>query len=325
MRHGDESRSEQGVNTEFANNLYNSTLLQRGTIYTEAIFGGRNGNPNGNGGNPQGQVDPRWPKLRELALADLDKVVERDPKTGRAYLMIAKLQALPKGDHDKAMSAAEKAADLLKDEPSLLAAALVVRSGLQTDPAKKVADLDEALKLTPGDLDALRSRAVILLNQNKLEAALADLDMLIKADSKNPGVFEVRGFVLFKLKRKEDALHSFDRAIQLQPGSALPYIRRARIRAELKDNDGALEDLAAALRLDPDNAWALLTRARVYQKAGKLDAAKADVEAALKKQGDMLEMIEAARPAGRDLGRSRRLRSGDPRFGRVGEGRAEEH
>jgi tetratricopeptide (TPR) repeat protein len=274
------------ANTEFANNLYNSTLLQRGTVYTEAIFGGRNG-------NAAGQPDPRWPKLRELALADLDKLVQREPKTGAAYLMIAKLQALPKGDHDKALAAAEKAADLLKDEPSLLAAALVVRSGLQTDVTKKLADLDEALKLTPADLEALRSRAVTRLNQNNLQGALADLDALLKIDAKNPGVYEVRGFVLFKLKRKEDALHSFDRAIQLQPGSALPYIRRARIRAELKDTDGALEDLAAALRLEPENAWALLTRARIYQMAGKLDSAKQDVEAALKKRGDVLEEIEA--------------------------------
>ena len=220
-----EGAMKQGLskaNADFANNLYNSTLLQRGTVYTEAIFGGRNGQA--------GQIDPRFPKLRELALADLEKVVTREPKTGAAYLMIAKLQALPKGDHDKALTAAEKAADLLKEEPSLLAAALVVRSGLQTEVAKKLADLDEALKMTPGDLEALRSRAVTLLNQNKLEPALADLDALVKIDSKNPGVFEVRGFVLFKLKRKDDALRSFDQAIQLQPGRPEPS-RRGSLRA----------------------------------------------------------------------------------------------
>ena len=57
-----ESATKAGLskaNTDFANNLYNSTLLQRGTIYTEAIFG-RNGPNAGNG------IDPRFMKLREL-------------------------------------------------------------------------------------------------------------------------------------------------------------------------------------------------------------------------------------------------------------------
>ena len=152
--------------------------------------------------------------------------------------MIAKLQALPKGDNEKALKASEKATDLLKDEPALLAAALIVRSGLQTDVDKRLADLNEALKLTPADIEGLRSRAATLLAQDKLEPALVDLDALIKAEPKNPSLYEVRGFTLFKLKRKEAALKSFDQAIQLQPGQAMPFVRRARLRAELKDKDG---------------------------------------------------------------------------------------
>jgi len=281
-----DSALKQGLspaNKQFADALYTSTLSERATIYTEAIFQGAT----------SGQLDPRWPRIRDMALADLEKVVARDPKVGDAYLKIAKLQALPRGDRDKALKAAEKAVELLKDDDAAYAAALVVRSGLQTDIGKKLADLDAALKLTPGDVEALQSRAVTLLAQDKYAPALADLDALLKVQPKNSGVQEVRGFVLFKLKRNDDAMKAFEKAIALQPGNAMPYIRRARIRADLKDTKGALDDLATALRVDPDNGWALLSRARIYQTTGDLKAAKADVEAALEKHPDLLERLEA--------------------------------
>ncbi len=281
-----DSAVKQGLTTankQFADALYTSTLNERATIYTEAIFQGASG----------GQLDPRWPQIREMALADLEKVVTRDPKVGDAYLKIAKLQALPRGDHDKALKAAEQAVELLKDDAAEYAAALVVRSGLQTDAVKKLSDLDEALKLTPNDAEALQTRAVTLLAQDKFEKALADLDVLAKAQPKNPGIQEVRGFVLFKLKRTDDGMKAFDKAIALEPGNAMPYIRRARVRADVKDTKGALEDLAAALRVDPDNGWALLSRARIYQTTGDLKAAKADVESALEKHPDLLERLEA--------------------------------
>ena len=68
-----ESAMKKGLspaNTQFANDLYTSTLLQRGTILTTAIFDHTNG------------VNPQWRQLRDTALADLNKVVSRDQKSG---------------------------------------------------------------------------------------------------------------------------------------------------------------------------------------------------------------------------------------------------
>ena len=281
-----ESALKKGLdasNTTFATDLYTSTLLQRATFYTQFVS------------EHEGDPDPRaWIKVRQLALADLEKVVDKDPKVGSAHLMIAKLQQVRGGDHVRALKAAEKAVELTKDDVSLQAAARVIRGNLLTDPKLQEADFDEAIKLTPSDPEALWSRALFLGGQKKFEGALADLDSLLKIDSqaKKPQIHVARGVVLFELKRNDDAMHSFDRAIQLQPGSADPYVQRARIRASMKDTKGAIQDLDIALQLEPDSLWALLTRARVYQQAGDLQKAKDDIDAALKNRPGDVQALE---------------------------------
>jgi tetratricopeptide (TPR) repeat protein len=270
-------------NTQFANDLYTSTLLQRATFYTQYVT------------EHDGDGDPRgWVKVRELALADLEKVVGKDSKVGAAHLMIAKLQQIRGGDHARALKAAEKAVELTKDDINLQAAARVIRGNLLTDPKKQEEDFDAAIKLTPSDPDAIWSRALFLGGQKKYEAALADLDTLLKINSqtKKPQVYIARGVVLFELKRNDEAMGSFDRAIQLRPGSADPYIQRARIRAAMKDTKGAIEDLNLALQLEPENMWALLTRARVHQQAGDLNRAKEDIDIALKNRPGDVQALE---------------------------------
>ncbi|HEX3998080.1 MAG TPA: tetratricopeptide repeat protein [Pirellulales bacterium] len=269
-------------NTQFADDLYTSTLMQRATIFTQYVT------------EHSAEGDPLVVKARAAALADLEKVIGKDPKAGAADLMIAKLQQIRGGDHDRALKAAEKAVELTKDDANLQAAALVIRGNLEADAKKKEADYDAAIKLTPSDPDALWSRAVFLGDAKKYEAALADVDTLLKigTQAKRPQLHIARGALLFELKRNDEAMHSFDQAIRLEPGSADPYVQRARIRAELKDNKGAIEDLNTALQLEPDNLWALLTRARVYQESGDLKHAKEDIDSALKNRPGDVEALE---------------------------------
>jgi tetratricopeptide (TPR) repeat protein len=281
-----ESAMKKGLspaNTQFANDLYTSTLLQRGTVLTQAVFDTRNG-PN-----------PRAKQIRDMALLDLEKVVTRDQKSGTANLMIAKLEALPGGNHEKAVRAADQAVSLINkaDEPALATAALVTRATILDDPKKQEADLVEALKLKPDDVEALRTRALFYISQKKYDPALLDLDALIKAEPSNPRLFEVRGMVLFQLKQPEKAIESYDKAIRMQPGQIGPFIARARARAQAKDTKGALDDLKTALNMEPDNITVLLARARVYQMTGDLKNAKADVEAALKNRPDPEDQLAA--------------------------------
>ncbi len=177
------------TNADFANQLYNSALEQRGQSYTGKFFylqkildltrlGGQ---------TPQGLTTEEVLKVRESALSDLEKLVQRDPKEGSAWLMIARLRArtVRPTDHAAALKAADLAVELIKDEPNLQAAALVVRGHLQTDPAKQMADFGEAIKLVPTDAEALWGRALVLLGEKKYEAALADFNTLADHVDKN--------------------------------------------------------------------------------------------------------------------------------------------
>ncbi len=68
-----ESALEKGLddsNKEFANKMLASTLTQRGQNYAVAIFST----------NPP---DPRWPQIRQLALADLEKDSSSIPSSRR--------------------------------------------------------------------------------------------------------------------------------------------------------------------------------------------------------------------------------------------------
>lgn len=280
-----ESAMKKGLspaNNQFANDLYTSTLLQRGTVLTQAVFNRANGNA-------------RPKQLRDMALGDLEKVVQRDQKAGTAYLMIAKLESIPGGDRQKALKAAEQAVSLINktEEPALAAAALVVRAMALDDPKREEEDLVEALKLKPDDQEALRARAVFYIGQKKFEPALTDLESLIRADSSNPRLYELRGSILFQLKQPEKAIESYNKAINLQPGDVSPYVSRARARAQMKDTKGALDDLETALKIDPDSIVVRLARARIHQQAGDLKSAKADVEAALKNRPDLPDKIQA--------------------------------
>ncbi len=259
------------ANAQFANDLYTSTLLQRGTFYTQAVFDRKTGEP-----------APQWRKMRLDALADLEKVVGRDPKSGPAQLMVAKLENLPEGDRTKAFKAADQAVTLIKDEPALQTAAYVIRGQLQTDPDKQLADFNEAIKLTSADQEALRSRAIFFVGHKKYEEALKDLEQLLRVDPKNELVVQLKGETLFMLKRNAEAMRTFDQAVQLRPGSAFPYVNRARIRAEQNDTKGALEDLDTALKMQNDDPAALFTRARVYKQMNEPTKAQADIDTALK-------------------------------------------
>ena len=157
-----ESAMKKGLdasNTQFANDLYTSTLLQRATFYTQFVT-----EHNGDGDPRAGSRSGQW------ASADLERVVSKDPKVGAAHLMIAKLQQIRGGDHTRALKAAEKAVELTKDEASLQAAARVIRGNLLTDPAKQQADFDEAVKLT-SDPEGSWSRAIFLGGQKELQSA----------------------------------------------------------------------------------------------------------------------------------------------------------
>ena len=143
-----ESALEKGLdedNTRFATQLLASTRVKRGSIITETIVATR-------------PVDPRWREFRRVALEDLEKGVELDPNQPQALYRIAQLNLLPEGDSKRALEAVSEAIRLSEGEFTFRAKALALRAELREDPAERLADLDEAIRINPGDPAPLRLR-----------------------------------------------------------------------------------------------------------------------------------------------------------------------
>jgi len=98
---------------KFAEELYTGTLVDRAAMLVDAIF-------DANG--PREQL----PRMRAFALRDLNEVVEREANNGQAHLMIARLEALPGGQRERAAASAAKALEVLANDRLQQAQALVV-------------------------------------------------------------------------------------------------------------------------------------------------------------------------------------------------------
>jgi tetratricopeptide (TPR) repeat protein len=266
-------------NTDFAETLLASTLLQRARMLSSAILG-------------DGGPDPRWPQLRAVAVAGLERSVGLKAEQPEANLLIARLHALPAGDRDRAIKAATAVIDAKEVEAPTRSMAYLVRAGLQEDDAKRKADFDRAVDVDPNKVEALRARGLFHLLKEEHAAALADLDAALQKEPDHGPTHEARGMALFMAGKYADAIKSFTKAIELSPHTPTPYLHRARSYA-LNDNmKGALEDLDKLLGLNPDAVPALLLRAQVHAQNNDGEKALADVDRAIRVRPGYLPALQ---------------------------------
>ncbi len=134
---------EEGV--ESANQLLSSTLYEHAELLSKQIFdtAGRN---------------QRWRAFRAQALTRLERAVELNPKMGQAYQLMARLHGLPAGDREAGLAAIERAIELAGDDQEQLSKALVIRAQLAEDDQSMLADLAQAIKIDPQNLEAIQVR-----------------------------------------------------------------------------------------------------------------------------------------------------------------------
>ncbi len=273
---------EKGLDADsqkFAADLYTGTLMDRAGMLTEAIF-------------ESPRPDPQWARIRAFAMRDLDEAISRDPGLGSAQLMIARLQALPGGDKQRAVEAASKALELLGEDQLQRARATLVLADLETDAEKKTALFDAAVELSPRDPEARRARGLFRLSRDLHEKAREDLEVAIEEQPRKASLHEALGLALLLMKELEQARGAFGRAIELEPDAVGPLLQRARVLAVEGNTEDALADIDRALDLEPANIASLLLRARIHQEAGTTDAALADIETVLETAPDLPAALE---------------------------------
>lgn len=261
-------------NTEFANKLLASTLQLRAQETVKQIAAGISSPAD-------------FHQKRQFALSDLERAVKLDPNQPEAYVLIAQLNLSPGGDLKQAREAIDKALSLEFEEPADKAKALLLRASMQTEPEKKVADLDEAVQLMPDDAAVVRARGLVLADLDKLEPALTDLDKAIALEPEDGAAYEAKAIILARLKKYDESLAALEKARQLSPDSVMPLLQQARVHSHQENLDAALEDLNKALEMDGNNVAVLLMRASVYQEKGDKDKAMADADRAVQLKPDL--------------------------------------
>lgn len=131
---------------------------------------------------PDGGRDPRWQKFRTEAIVQLNQAIEFQPTMTQAYLMIAELNIrLPQGDIDAAREAIDKAIEEGGEDRTLLSKALFFRASMSDNDEEKLADINQAIKIDPENRDALKIRAVFLIDQNQIAKGLEDIESWLSA------------------------------------------------------------------------------------------------------------------------------------------------
>ena len=146
-----------------------------------------------------------------------------------------------------------------------------------------IADCDAALVQT-GDpkirAQLFFKRAYLKNEQQLYESALSDLDDALRLDPGNAGYLHERGYTLGALGRYDEAIRDLDAQIALQPDRANGYTERAYSEFPAGRFEDLLRDRNKAVELQPGDGDALLARARAEMWLGRFDDARKDIDAA---------------------------------------------
>jgi tetratricopeptide (TPR) repeat protein len=262
-----ESAKKKGLdaeNVKFADQILASTLAQRGSFKTRAFFANQTAT-----------------QLRKQAQEDLEKAVALNPQQPEAQLHLSRLYLL-EGNKKRALECLDQAIHLGSNSADIRSKALVMRSGLAENPAKRRADLDEAVRIAPSDPSVLLAHGLLLADLGEFDKAMADLDKSIQFEPDRPLAHEAKAVLLVRLKKYDQAMVCLDKARELEPDSTAPLMQEARIHTLQANYNAAFHDLEQALHVNPDDAGVLLLRASIYQDIGQREKALADIDRTLK-------------------------------------------
>jgi tetratricopeptide (TPR) repeat protein len=210
---------------------------------------------------------------------EAELLVQQNPNSDYAFVAAGKIYARIDRRAD-AMKAFDRAL-ALKPEAYVYINRSQVRP--YSDKAGRLADLDTALKLEPGNPDAILQKAQQLVYDGQYAEALKLYDG-VHVDEDADYFTARRAVVLYKLGRKSEAGSLLD-SIRSKAKSSNDFNRLcwAKATADVM-MDSALGDCQEAIRLDPNNIAAVDSLGLVLLRLGKLDDSIAAYDKAVAKK-----------------------------------------
>jgi len=178
------------------------------------------------------------------------RLIDAAPGLFPPYFLLGMLR-LQTGDSTTAVTLLEQALKLQPGDPNAL-----LHYGLALHGQKRFEDAiavyDRLLALQPQLIAAHMGRGGALRALDRHAEALAEYELVLAADPSDADVWNGRGALLRALRRVGEALVSFNRALALAPDFAEALQNRGELLWDEKtDYPNALEDLERALALEP--------------------------------------------------------------------------
>jgi tetratricopeptide (TPR) repeat protein len=212
------------------------------------------------------------------ALAALDRALALSPGALEARAVRA-ATACAAGRLDEALDDVD-AALAAGAEPGLLALRGSIHSA-QERPREAVADLEQALRLQPGEVSWRRALAAALAAAGEPERAVREWAAVLAEQPDDLDGRRSRALLCLRLGRPDDALADCDAILERDPDDPILFVR-ALGRRVAGDYASCVADLDRCLALGrPEPSGVLQARARCHVAAGDLEAAVADFDRAI--------------------------------------------
>lgn len=255
-------------NTNLAKNILAASALQRAQAMLQNL--------------PRVAANPN--AVRQLRLKtkeDLDKAIENNPKLADAYLLMARIETLPGGSRENAISNLNKAVELLEDRPVDQAEAYILRAVMQDNQEDQMRDLTKAIEADSTNTNAWQARIELQMRTGKLQEAVDDAEKLLAEDESNMFALEAAIQSLLRLEKEDEAIGLLTSRIEKDPTNGVFYRVRAGAYELNEEPEKALADLDKAIELNDRDALALLARGRMYFDLDEVEKANRDVTDAL--------------------------------------------
>jgi len=192
------------------------------------------------------------------------------------------------GRLDQALADIEDALKIRPGDPEAVFNRANVLKILNRSP-EALTGYDQALALRPGWVQAENNRGTVLQALGRHEEALAAYDRALAAAPNDVEALNNRGSVLQDLRRPADALAAYDRALRLAPNFAAAFNNRGSALMDLKRFADALSCFDRALGLRPGDPQAMNNRGNALQGLMRFEEALTAYDQALALKPDYAE------------------------------------
>ncbi len=208
----------------------------------------------------------------EGALKAFSKILKAAKEKDKFYYSILYKTAISQyslGNYDEAL---KKLNEFVPAYPSFpqayLLRAFIFREKGESEG--QLTNLQEALKLQPGDPDLLKWRAMLYMDENKHELAKKDLQQ-VKLFRDDAEVETYLGFAYFNTDQSDSAFMSLKKSMEFDATYQPAYLYAGSFSLQNEDYDMALTYLNLALRLDPKNYTAIFYKGIALIEKEKID------------------------------------------------------